>query len=126
MKIDILSFLNAYENLKAYKKKYEDIMNKLRNIAVSGNTKYLMVIAAKENKIQTMPDDKAYAFEVEAFHLRRIIEISLHVLEKQMQFFKKSFYPRYAVEIMKLRKNIIAKNAKSSQIWDNMNKLMEI
>ena len=118
--------MNAYENLKTYKKKYEDIMNKLKNIAVSGNTKYLMVIAAKENKIQTKPDDKAYAFEVEAFHLRRIIEISIHVLEKQMQFFKKSFYPRYAIEIVKLRKNIIAKNVKSSQIWDNMNKLMEI
>ena len=118
--------MDAYDNLKNFKRKHEEIMNKLANIAILKNTKYSIVLAARENKIQTPPGDLAHALEVEAFHLRRIIEISIHVLEKQMQFFKKSFYPRYAIEIVKLRKNIIAKNVKSSQIWDNMNKLMEI
>ena len=112
MKIDILSFYNAYDVLKAYQRKYEDVMNKLRNIALSSDTKYAVLIAVKENRIQTTPDDKAYPFEVEAYYLRKIIEISMHVLEKQMKFFKNSFYPRYAEEIMKLRKNIIAKNVK--------------
>ncbi len=126
MKIDILSFYNAYDVLKAYQRKYEDVMNKLRNIALSSDTKYSVLIAVKENRIQTTPDDKAYPFEVEAYYLRKIIEISMHVLEKQMKFFKNSFYPRYAAEIMKLRKNIIAKNVKFNQIWEKMNNLIEI
>ena len=126
MKIDILSFYNAYDVLKAYQRKYEDVMNKLRNIALSSDTKYSVLIAVKENRIQTTPDDKAYPFEVEAYYLRKIIEISMHVLEKQMKFFKNSFYPRYAEEIMKLRKNIIAKNVKFNQIWEKMNNLIDI
>ena len=126
MKIDILSFYNAYDVLKAYQRKYDDVMNKLRNIALASDTKYSVLIAVKENRIQTTPDDKAYPFEVEAYYLRKIIEISMHVLEKQMKFFKNSFYPRYAAEIMKLRKNIIAKNVKFNQIWEKMNNLIEI
>ena len=101
-------------------------MNKLRNVAVSRNSKYSIIIAAQENKIQTTPDDKAYSYEVEAFHLRRIIEISIHVLEKQIQIFKKSFYPIYAVEVMKLRKSIISKNLKSGQLWEKMQTLIKI
>lgn len=126
MKIDILSFYNAYNVLKAYQRKYEDTMNKLRNIALASDTKYSVLIAIKENRIQTTPEDKAYSFEVEAYYLRKIIEISMHVLERQMKFFKNSFYPRYAAEIMKLRKNIIAKNVKFNQIWEKMNNLIEI
>ena len=95
----MVSLLDAYDILKNYKNKYDEVMKKLRNISVKGNTKYSVIIAVKENKIQTTPDDRAYASEVEAFHLRRIIEISIHVLEKQMQLFKNSFYPRYANEI---------------------------
>ena len=53
MKIDILSFYNAYDVLKAYQRKYEDVMNKLRNIALSSDTKYSVLIAVKENRIQT-------------------------------------------------------------------------
>ena len=126
VRTDICSLIKGYESLKIYQKKYEDVMGKLRNISISRNTKYSVIIAVKENKIQTKPDDKAYPFEVDAFHLRRIIEISIHILEKQMQKFKKSFYPRYAIEIMKLRKSIIAKNLKSSQIWEKMQNLIKI
>ena len=126
MKIDILSFYNAYDVLKAYQRKYEEVMNKLRNIALANDTKYSVLIAIKENRIQTTPEDKAYPFEVEAYYLRKIIEISMHVLERQMKSFKNSFYPRYASEIMKLRKNIIAKNVKFNQIWEKMNNLIEI
>ena len=126
IKSDILSIKNAYEGLKNYQRKYEEVMNKLRNVAVSRNSKYSIIIAAQENKIQTTPDDKAYSYEVEAFHLRRIIEISIHVLEKQIQIFKKSFYPIYAVEVMKLRKSIISKNLKSGQLWEKMQTLIEI
>ena len=43
-----------------------------------------------------------------------------------MNMFKQSFYPRYAIEVMKLRKNIIAKNLKSNQIWEKMQNLVEI
>ena len=107
-------------------KKYDDVMIKLRNISVKGNTKYSVVIAVKENKIQTTPDDKAYVFEVEAFHLRRIIEISIHVFEKQLQTFKRAFYPRYAVEIMKLKKSILSKNLKSYQLWEKIQNLIKI
>ncbi len=100
-------------------------MAKLRTIAVSRNSKYSIIIAVKENKIQTNPDDKAYVFEVEAFHLRRIIEISIHVMEKQIKIFQNSFYPRYANEIMKLRNNIVAKNLKSCKIWEKMQNLID-
>lgn len=101
-------------------------MVKLRNIGISRNSKYSIIIGIKENKIQTDPDDKAYTFEVEAFHLRRIIEISIHVLDKQIKFFKKTFYTKYANEITKLRKNIISKKIKSSQLWEKMENLIKI
>ena len=126
IKSDIVSIKNAYESLKNYQKKYEEVINKLRKIAISWDSKYSIVVAVKENKIQTTPDDKAYPYEVEAFHLRRIIEISIHVLEKQIQIFKKSFYPRYAIEVLKLRKSIISKNLKSGQLWEKMQTLMKI
>ena len=122
----MVSLLDAYDILKNYKNKYDEVMKKLRNISVKGNTKYSVIIAVKENKIQTTPDDRAYASDVEAFHLRRIIEISIHVLEKQMQLFKNSFYPRYATEISKLKKIIILKNLKSSQLWEKMQNLVQI
>ena len=126
IKSDILSIKNAYESLKNYQRKYEEVMNKLRNVAISRNSKYSIVVAVNENKIQTTPDDKAYPFEVEAFHLRRIIEISIHVLERQIQTFKKSFYPRYAIEVMKLRKSIISKNLKSGQLWEKIQTLIKL
>jgi hypothetical protein len=100
-------------------------MNKLRKIAVS-NTKYSVLVAARENKIQTTPDDKAYHLEVESFHLRRIIEICVNVLENQMKLFRKNFYELYAKEVMRLRKSIIAKNLKASQTWEKIQKLAEI
>lgn len=118
--------MNANENLKIYKKKYDDILAKLRNISVKGKSKYSVIIAAKENKIQTSPDDVAYNYEVEAFHLRRIYDISIFILEKQMQTFKNSFFPRYSIEITKLRKSIISKNLKSGQIWEKMQNLQII
>ena len=101
-------------------------MKKLRNISIKGNTKYSVIVAIKENKIQTTPDDRAYSCEVEAFHFRRIIEISINVLEKQMKLFKNSFYPRYANEISKLKKSIIIKNLKFSQTWEELQNLIKI
>ena len=126
IKTDINSIKNAYESLKIYQKKYDDVMIKLRNVSISTQSKYSIVIAVKENKIQTTPDDKAYVFEVEAFHLRRIIEISIHVFEKQLQSFKRAFYPRYAMEIMKLKKSILSKNIKSFQLWEKIQNLINI
>ncbi len=117
--------MDAYETLKLYKGKYDETMNKLRNVAISRNSTYSVMIAAKENKIQTDKNDKAYPLEVEAFHLRRIIEISIHVMEKQIKIFQNSFYPRYANEIMKLRNNIVAKNLKSCKIWEKMQNLID-
>ena len=126
VRTDISNLISGYESLKTYQKKYEDTLGKLRKISISSNSKYSVLLAVKENKIQTTPEDKAYPFEVDAFHLRRIIEISIHVLEKQIQNFKKSFYPRYAIEITKLRKNIIAKNLKSNKIWEQFQTLIQI
>ena len=126
VRTDISNLISGYESLKTYQKKYEDTLGKLRKISISSNSKYSVLLAVKENKIQTTPEDKAYHFEVDAFHLRRIIEISIHVLEKQIQNFKKSFYPRYAIEITKLRKNIIAKNLKSNKIWEQFQNLIQI
>ena len=126
VRTDISNLISGYETLKTYQKKYEDTLGKLRKISISSNSKYSVLLAVKENKIQTTPEDKAYPFEVDAFHLRRIIEISIHVLEKQIQNFKKSFYPRYAIEITKLRKNIIAKNLKSNKIWEQFQTLIQI
>lgn len=126
VRTDISNLISGYESLKTYQKKYEDTLGKLRKISISSNSKYSVLLAVKENKIQTTPEDKAYPFEVDAFHLRRIIEISIHVLEKQIQNFKKSFYPRYAIEITKLRKNIIAKNLKSNKIWEQFQNLIQI
>lgn len=125
-KADLLSLINSYNLLQKYKKRYDDVMHKLRNLSLKGVTKYSVLIAANENKIQTTPDDKAYEFEVRAFHLRRIIEISIHVLEGQMLSFKNNFYKKYANEIMELKSALVTKNLIHSQIWEKLEGLIKI
>lgn len=88
-KVDVSSYLDAYKSLQEFKSKHDKIKEKLKNLTLKGNTKYSFLISERDNKITTTSEDPAYNFEVEAFNLRQIINISICVLEKQMQTFKK-------------------------------------
>ena len=57
---------------------------------------------------------------MDAFNLRKIINISIHVLEKQMRLFKNTLYEKYQADIIKYRKGMVEKNMKN--ILDNSNK----
>jgi len=84
---------------------------------MKGTTKYSFLIAIRENKITTTPDDPGYNLENESFHLKRIIDISISVLENQMQMFKNTLYKKYQVDINKFKKGIVEKNKKSMDVW---------
>ena len=124
MKIDIESFLEAYKTLEDYKAKYDKIQEKLKNLTLKGTTKFSVIMAAKENYIQTKPDDPAYNLELEAFDLRRIIEISMYVLDNQMEAFKKNMFIKYQNYIVKFRKRMVNKGMKSVEVWENIQNLI--
>ena len=125
-KVDVSSYLDAYKSLQEFKNKYDKIKEKLKNLTLKGNTKYSFLISERDNKMTTTPEDPAYNFEVEAYHLRQIINISICVLEKQMQTFKKTLYKKYQADIIKFRKGMVSKNMKNIDIWKEMQDLVHI
>ena len=125
MKVDIEAFIEANKSLEDYKIKYNKIQEKLKNLTLKGTTKYSVLMAAKENKIQTKPEDPAYNLELEAYDLRRIIEISVYVLEKQMEIFKKSIFPVYQNDIVKFRKGMVEKGMKTIETWEKIQNLIK-
>ena len=84
---------------------------------MKGTTKYSFLIAIRENKITTTPEDPGYNLENESFHLKRIIDISISVLENQMQNFKNTLYKKYQVDIIKFKKGIVEKKKKNMDVW---------
>lgn len=109
-----------------YKLKYDKLQEKLKNIALKGNTKYSLLMAERDNKITTSPGDVAYNYELEAFNIKQIIDISVYVLEKQMKEFQNILYTKYQNDIIKFRKGIVGKNMKSIEIWTEMEKLAQV
>ena len=91
---------------------------------MKGTTKYSFVIAIRENKITTTPEDPGYNLENESFHLKRIIDTSIFVLENQMQTFKNTLYKKYQADIIKFRKGMIEKNKKSMDTWKEAHDLI--
>ena len=124
MKVDIEAFIEAHKSLEDYRNKYNKIHEKLKNLTLKGTTKYSLIMAAKENKIQTKPEDPAYNYELEAYDIRRIIDISVYVLEKQMDTFKKSIFTRYQNDIVRFRKGMVEKGMKSVEAWKNIQDLI--
>ena len=120
-KVDVSSYLDAYKSLQEFKNKHDKIKEKLKNLTLKGNTKYSFLISERDNKITTTSEDP-----VEAFNLRQIINISICVLEKQMQTFKKTLYKKYQVDITKFRKGMVSKNMKNIDIWKEMQDLVHI
>ena len=91
---------------------------------MKGTTKYAILIFERENKLTTTPDDIGHNLELDAFNLRKIINISIHVLEKQMKLFKNTLYEKYQADIIKCRKGMVEKNMKNIDIWKNINDLI--
>ena len=120
MKIDIESFIEANKSLDEYRYKFNKIQEKLKNLTIKGNTKYSVLKAAKENQIQTKSEDPAYNLELEAFDLRRIIEISVYVLDKQIDNFKKTVFSKYQYDIVKFRKGMVTKGMQNVDIWQKL------
>ena len=111
--------------LMDYKSKYDKLENKLKALSIKGNTKYSMVIFIRENRLTTTPEDAGYAYELEMFHIRRIMDISTFVLEKQMQWFKSILYKKYQMDIVKFRKATIDRFKKNSELWKGMQELIQ-
>ena len=66
-KVDITSYLEACALIQEYQNKYHKIQEKLKSLALKGNTKYSFLVSERENKITTTPDDLAYNLDVELF-----------------------------------------------------------
>ena len=124
--MDVSAFLDAYKSLQEFKSKCDKIKEKLKNLTLRGNTKYSYLISERDNKITTTPEDPAYNYEVEAFNLRQIINISICVLEKQMQTFKNGLYRKYQADIIKFRKGMVSKNMKNIDIWKKIQDLVHV
>jgi len=124
--VDVSAFLDAYKSLQEFKSKCDKIKEKLKNLTLRGNTKYSYLISERDNKITTTPEDPAYNYEVEAFNLRQIINISICVLEKQMQTFKNGLYRKYQADIIKFRKGMVSKNMKNIDIWKKIQDLVHV
>ena len=125
-KEDISSYLEAFSSLQEYKTKREKIQEKLKNLSLKGNTNYSFLVAERENRITTTSGDLAYNYEIEAFNLKQIIDVSIHVLEKQMKFFQKNLYKKYHTDIIKFRKGMIEKNTKHIDIWKQIEDLIHV
>ena len=125
-KEDISSYLEAFSSLQEYKTKREKIQEKLKNLSLKGNTNYSFLVAERENRITTTSGDLAYNYEIEAFNLKQIIDVSIHVLEKQMKFFQKNLYKKYYTDIIKFRKGMIEKNTKNIDIWKQIEDLIHV
>jgi len=108
-----------------YKNRYDKLQEKLKALSIKGNTKYSLLIFLRENRLTTTPEDPGYAFELEMFHLKRIMDISTFVLEKQMQWFKSILYKKYQMDIVKFRKAMIDKCKKNSEVWKAMQELIQ-
>ena len=124
-KTDISAYLEAYKTLMEYKSRYDKLQDKLKVLSIKGNTKYSMLIFIRENRLTTTPEDVGYAFELEMFHIKRVMDISTFVLEKQMQWFKNILYKKYQLDIVKFRKAMIDKCKKNSEIWKGMQELIQ-
>ena len=124
-KTDISAFLDAYKSLMEYKSKYDKLQDKLKVLSIKGNTKYSMLIFVRENRLTTTPEDPGYAFELEMFHIKRIMDISIYVLEKQMQWFKGILYKKYQLDIVKFRKAMNEKCSKNTKIWKKLQDLIQ-
>ena len=124
-KTDISAFLEAYKTLMDYKSRYEKLQDKLKALSIKGSTKYSMLIFIRENRLTTTPEDVGYAFELEMFHIKRIMDISAFVLEKQMLWFKSILYKKYQMDIVKFRKAMIDKCKKNSELWKGMQGLIQ-
>ena len=124
-KTDISAYLEAHKTLMDYKNRYDKLQEKLKALSIKGNTKYSLLIFLRENRLTTTPEDPGYAFELEMFHLKRIMDISTFVLEKQMQWFKSILYKKYQMDIVKFRKAMIEKCKKNSEVWKGMQELIQ-
>ena len=51
-------------------------------------------------------------------NLKFIVDISTTVLKKQIDNFRETFFERYKNEIVKMKQNLINKNLKSVQLWE--------
>ena len=125
-KVDITSYLEAYALIQEYQNKYHKIQEKLKSLALKGNTKYSFLVSERENKITTTPDDLAYNLDVESFEIKRIIDVSIHVLAKQMNHFKNTLYKKYRADIIRFRKGVIDKNEKSIEAWKKIEDIFHV
>lgn len=107
-----------------YKNKHAKIIDKLKNLSLKGSTKYSYLAAERENKITTSQGDSGYNLEVEAFNLKQIIDIAVHVLEKQMKIFQKGLFKKYQNDFVKFRKGMVEKNVKNADLWREMQDLI--
>ncbi len=116
---DLEAFIDAYKILTKYRKKYDDSQEALKKISLSGLSKYNVLKASKEEGVQQLTqEDKGYYEELKMLNLKFIVDISTSVLKNQIDTFRETFFERYKNEIIKMKQNLINKNLKSVQLWE--------
>ena len=116
---DLEAFIDAYKILVKYRKKFSDSQDALKKISLSGLSKYNVLKASKEEGVQQLTqEDKGYYEELKMLNLKFIVDISTTVLKKQIDNFRETFFERYKNEIVKMKQNLINKNLKSVQLWE--------
>ena len=63
---------------------------------------------------------------MESFEIKRIIDVSIHVLAKQMNHFKNTLYKKYRADIIRFRKGVIDKNEKSIEAWKKIEDIFHV
>ena len=116
---DLEAFIDAYKILTKYRKKYDESQEALKKISLSGLSKYNVLKASKEEGVQQLTqEDKGYYEELKMLNLKFIVDISTSVLKNQIDTFRETFFERYKNEIIKMKQNLINKNLKSVQLWE--------
>ena len=116
---DLEAFIDAYKILTKYRKKYDESQEALKKISLSGLSKYNVLKASKEEGVQQLTqEDKGYYEELKMLNLKFIVDISTSVLKNQIDTFRETFFERYKNAIIKMKENLIKKNLKSVQLWE--------
>ena len=116
---DLNSFIEAHNKIVDYRNLFNNSLEILKKITMTGKSKYSILKSLKEEGVQQLKNyEIGYIEECNMLDLKYIVDISTYVLKNQIINFKNNFFEKYKMEIEKMQKNLINKNLKSKQLWE--------
>ena len=116
---DLNSFIEAHNKIVDYRNLFNNSFEILKKITMTGKSKYSILKSLKEEGVQQLKNyEIGYIEECNMLDLKYIVDISTYVLKNQIINFKNNFFEKYKMEIEKMQKNLINKNLKSKQLWE--------